>query len=152
KSLPQKMRRHCVPLPDYAAGFVERWFERATQPDRGLLEAISADMWEQVKIRPLRSDFKPETLPAHLFMNFKVVDEHRRMLSGGRNLDQLKAEHGKQAQASFQKVAAHDDQIAQALAHENLTDWSFGPLHELMEIQRKGQSFVGYPALVDRQT
>ncbi|NYT59062.1 ATP-dependent RNA helicase HrpA [Alcaligenaceae bacterium] len=152
KSLPQKMRRHCVPLPDYAAGFVERWFERATQPDRGLLEAISADMWEQVKIRPLRSDFKPETLPAHLFMNFKVVDEHGRMLSGGRNLDQLKAEHGKQAQASFQKVAAHDDQIAQALAHENLTDWSFGPLPELMEIQRKGQSFVGYPALVDRQT
>ena len=152
KSLPQKMRRHCVPLPDYAAGFVDRWFEHASNPDRGLLEAISADMWEQVKVRPLRSDFKPETLPAHLFMNFKVVDEHGRMLSGGRNLDQLKAEHGRQAQASFQKVAALDDQITQALAHEKLTDWSFGPLPEIMEIQRKGQSFVGYPALVDRQT
>jgi ATP-dependent helicase HrpA len=24
KSLPQKLRRHCVPLPDYAARFVER--------------------------------------------------------------------------------------------------------------------------------
>ena len=24
KSLPQKLRRHCVPLPDYAAGFVGR--------------------------------------------------------------------------------------------------------------------------------
>jgi len=24
KSLPQKLRRHCVPLPEYAAGFVER--------------------------------------------------------------------------------------------------------------------------------
>ncbi|MGB6105723.1 MAG: ATP-dependent RNA helicase HrpA [Pusillimonas sp.] len=152
KSLPQKMRRHCVPLPDYAAGFAERWFERAVHPDRGLLEAIGADMWEQVKVRPLRSDFKPENLPAHLFMNFKVVDEHGRMLSGGRNLDQLKAEHGRQAQASFQKVAARDDQIAQALAHEQLTDWTFGPLPDIMEIQRKGQSFIGYPALVDRQT
>lgn len=152
KSLPQKMRRHCVPLPDYAVGFVDRWFERAAHPDRGLLEAIGADMWEQVKVRPLRSDFKPENLPAHLFMNFKVVDEHGRMLSGGRNLDQLKAEHGRQAQASFQKVAARDDQIAQALAHEKLTDWTFGPLPEIMEIKRKGQSFIGYPALVDKQT
>ena len=152
KSLPQKMRRHCVPLPDYAAGFVDRWFERATDPDRGLLEAISTDMWEQVKVRPARTDFKPENLPAHLFMNFKVVDEHGRMLSGGRNLDQLKAEHGRQAQASFQKVAARDDQIAQALSHEKLVDWTFGPLPEIMEIKRKGQSFIGYPALVDRQT
>jgi ATP-dependent helicase HrpA len=24
KSLPQKLRRHCVPLPDYAANFVDR--------------------------------------------------------------------------------------------------------------------------------
>jgi ATP-dependent helicase HrpA len=152
KSLPQKIRRHCVPLPDYAAGFADRWFERAADPDQGLLEAIGADMWEQVKLRPQRSDFKPETLPAHLFMNFKVVDEHGRMLSGGRNLDQLKAEHGKQAQASFQRFAASDDQVAQALAHEQLTDWTFGPLPEIMEIKRKGQSFVGYPALIDRQT
>src|SRR3546814_14839932 len=74
------------------------------------------------------------------------------MLSGGRNLDQLKAENGRQAQASFQKVAARDDQIAQALANEKLTDWTFGPLPEIMEIKRKGQSFIGYPALVDKQT
>ncbi|NYT81974.1 ATP-dependent RNA helicase HrpA [Alcaligenaceae bacterium] len=152
KSLPQKLRRHCVPLPDYAAGFVDRWFDRAADPDMGLLEAIGADMWEQVKVRPQRSDFKVETLPAHLFMNFKIVDEHGRMLSGGRNLDQLKAEHGRQAQASFQKFAARDEQVAQALAHEHLTDWSFGPLPEIMEIKRKGESFVGYPALVDRGT
>ncbi len=152
KSLPQKIRRHCVPLPEYAAGFVDRWFERAVEPDGGLLEAIGTDMWQQLQIRPLRTDFKVETLPAHLFMNFKVVDENGRMLSGGRNLDQLKAEHGKEAQASFQKFAASDNQVAQALAHEKLTDWTFGPLPEIMEIRRKGQSFVGYPALIDRGT
>ncbi len=150
KSLPQKMRRHCVPLPDYANKFFERWFERAANPGTGLLEAIAADMWEQIKIRPLRSDFKIETLAAHLFMNFKVIDEHGRMLSGSRNLDQLKAEHGRQAQESFQKFASRDHQVAHALAHEQLIDWTFGPLPEIMEIKRKGRSFVGYPALVDR--
>ena len=150
KSLPQRLRRHCVPLPDYAAGFHARWFERAADPDIGLLEALVQDIWAQCKLRVQAADFKLETLPAHLFMNFKVVDEHGRMLSGGRSLDQLRAEHGRQAQASFQQVAAHDREVAQALDHEGLTAWTFGPLPELLEIHRKGQSFIGYPALRDR--
>src|SRR5690606_10268838 len=73
KSLPQKMRRHCVPLPDYAAGFYERWFDQVDDPSMSLLDALRSDMWQQVKVRPAQSDFKTETLPAHLFMNFKVV-------------------------------------------------------------------------------
>lgn len=152
KSLPQKLRRHCVPLPDYASGFMQRWFDQAADPGISLLDAIAQDMWQQVKVRPQRGDFKLETLPAHLFMNFKVVDEHGRMLSGGRNLDQLKAEHGREAQASFQKIAGHDLEVAQALAHGKLVDWSFGELPEIMEIHREGQSFIGYTALVDAGT
>jgi ATP-dependent helicase HrpA len=150
KSLPQKIRRHCVPLPEYAAGFYERWFERLGDPQQGLLDALAADMWEQVKVRPAPADFKLETLPPHLFMNFRVVDEHGRMLAAGRNLAQLKAEFGRQAQADFQQLAARDAQVAQALAQDGLTSWSFGELPEIMEIKRKGQSVIGYPALVDR--
>ncbi|QET43257.1 ATP-dependent RNA helicase HrpA [Bordetella hinzii] len=150
KSLPQKLRRHCVPLPDYAAGFYDRWFERAADPGMGLVEALIEDMWKQVQVRPIASDFKLETLPAHLFMNFKVVDEHGRMLAAGRQHAQLKADLGKQAQATFQQLAARDSEVAQALAHENLTAWTFGPLPEIMEIRRGGQSVIGYPALVDR--
>ncbi|MBO9352561.1 ATP-dependent RNA helicase HrpA [Bordetella petrii] len=150
KSLPQKLRRHCVPLPDYAAGFYDRWYEQLEDPRRGLVDALIADMWTQVQVRPAPGDFKLETLPAHLFMNFKVQDEHGRMLAAGRNLAQLKAELGKQAQATFQQLAGRDTEVAQALAHENLTAWTFGPLPEIMEIKRKGQSVIGYPALIDR--
>ncbi|OWT70128.1 MULTISPECIES: ATP-dependent RNA helicase HrpA [unclassified Achromobacter] len=152
KSLPQKIRRHCVPLPDYAAGFYDRWFDRLAEPQQGLVDALTADMWDQIKVRPLASDFKLETLPAHLFMNFRVVDEHGRMLAASRNLAQLKAEHGRQAQADFQQMASRDTQVAQALAQEGLTAWTFGPLPEIMEIRRKGLSVIGYPALVDRGT
>ena len=150
KSLPQKLRRHCVPLPDYAAGFYDRWFDRLADPQQGLVEALIADMWDQVQVRPVAGDFKLETLPAHLFMNFRVIDEHGRMLAAGRNLAQLKAEFGRQAQANFQQLAARDTEVAQALAHEKLTSWSFGPLPEIMEIKRGGQSVIGYPALVDK--
>src|SRR3546814_14128461 len=80
KSLPQKLRRHCVPLPAYAAEFHERWFDRAADPGMGLLDAICEDIWQQRKVRVQRTDFKQETLPPHLLMNFKVVrSEERRV-------------------------------------------------------------------------
>ncbi|MTV42007.1 ATP-dependent RNA helicase HrpA, partial [Duganella radicis] len=105
KSLPQKLRRHCVPLPDYAARFCER-VEAAHAFGRGeLIDAIIADIRKQITVTPLTTDFKPETLPAHHFMNFKVIDEHGRQLDMGRNLATLQAEYGTQARESFQKMA-----------------------------------------------
>ena len=150
KSLPQKLRRHCVPIPEYAAGFYQRWFDRLAEPGSGLIEALIKDLATELGIRALATDFKLETLPAHLFMGFKVVDEHGRMLSAGRNLAQIRAELGKQAQTNFTKMAIGDQQVAQAIAHENLTDWTFGTLPELLEIRRKAQIVIGYPALVDQ--
>jgi len=105
KSLPQKLRRHCVPLPDYAAGF----FERNQDPVRfgrgDLIDALIADIHQHTSARVLTTDFKLETLPAHLSMNFKVVDEHGRQLDMGRNLATLQAELGGQARQSFQRMA-----------------------------------------------
>ncbi|RAS11144.1 ATP-dependent RNA helicase HrpA [Cupriavidus alkaliphilus] len=167
KSLPQKLRRHCVPLPDYAAGFVAR------QPfgEGELLDVLIADIREQTGTMVRRADFKLETLPAHHAMNFKVIDEHGRQLDMGRNLAQLRAELGGQAQQSFQRVAAQAaaqaaaaqppgqaPEQAPALAaaepgkYEGLTGWSFGELPELLEIRKGSQTLFGYPALVDRGT
>nr|WP_057929164.1 ATP-dependent RNA helicase HrpA [Burkholderia ambifaria] len=105
KSLPQKLRRHCVPLPEYAAGFVER-AGRERFGAGGLVEALIADVRGETQVAMKTADFKLETLPAHLFMNFKVIDEHGRQLAMGRNLAQLRQELGAQAQQQFQKIAA----------------------------------------------
>ncbi|VVD84234.1 ATP-dependent RNA helicase HrpA [Pandoraea horticolens] len=102
KSLPQKLRRHFVPLPEYAAGFLER----ATFGQGALLDALMADARELTGVMLKSSDFKLEMLPAHLSMNFKVIDEHGRQLGMGRNLAQLRAELGQQAQRTFQQLAA----------------------------------------------
>ncbi|MEH6435037.1 ATP-dependent RNA helicase HrpA [Massilia sp. DD77] len=105
KSLPQKLRRHCVPLPEYAAKFVDR-IDVAGSFGRGdLIDVLIADIHAQTGVRVLTTDFKLETLPAHLFMNFKVIDEHGRQLDVGRNLATLQAELGGQARQSFQKLA-----------------------------------------------
>ena len=105
KSLPQKLRRHCVPLPDFAARFCER-IDAAGKFGRGdLIDALIADIRSETGIQVLTSDFKIETLPAHHFMNFKVIDEHGRQLDMGRNLATLQAEFGGQARQSFQRLA-----------------------------------------------
>jgi ATP-dependent helicase HrpA len=149
KSLPQKLRRHCVPLPEYAAGFVERHRAELASPQRPLVDALIADVREQKNVVCQPADFKLETLPAHLTMNFKIVDEHGRQLGMGRSLAALRAELGEQAQQIFQTLAAQDAKVAAGL-HENITDWDFGELPELLEIERKDQRLIGFPALVDR--
>jgi ATP-dependent helicase HrpA len=105
KSLPQKLRRHCVPLPDYAAGFLDRIHERHAFGKGALLDALIADIREQTGVVVRTGDFKAETLPAHHFMNFKIIDEHGRQLEMGRNLAGLQAEFGGQARESFQRLA-----------------------------------------------
>lgn len=168
KSLPQKLRRHVVPLPEFAAGFVDRHGGPKFGAG-GLLEALIADVRGETQVAMKSADFKLETLPAHLFMNFKVIDEHGRQLAMGRNLAQLRAELGGQAQQHFQKLAAatldlRDDAApstsvaapssdpSSTALYENLTTWNFGKLPELLEIRRRGQTLFGYPALVDRAT
>lgn len=186
KSLPQKLRRHCVPLPDYAAGFCERMEERHLFGKGELVDALIADVRDQITIMVKTTDFKHETLPAHHAMNFKIIDEHGRQLEMGRNLGGLQAEFGVQARAQFQKLAeqtaitgmaAQAAGVAVTPTHgaprnagaagspsttsagtevANLTNWSFGELPELLEIERNGpgklQTLIGFPALVDKLT
>ena len=172
KSLPQKLRRHCVPLPDYAAGFCDRVHEAKKFGQGSLLDAIIADVRIQTTAVIKTSDFKLETLPAHHFMNFKIIDEHGRQLDMGRNLSTLQAELGTQAREQFQKIAEQavpvDSVVGSSTAVNNkptqsrsaagpanfqhLTTWSFDALPELLEIQQGKQTLIGFPALVDRVT
>ena len=176
KSLPQKLRRHCVPLPDYASGFVERHpiESQIEQKTTGLLDALIADLRSTKQLQVKLADFKVETLPAHLLMNFKVVDEHGRQLELGRNLAQLRAELGGQAQRSFQQmveasgmaevittaadstpsttreIASGMQAVSREVGEELAIDWQVGELPELLEIKRGGKVLIGFPALVDK--
>ena len=148
KSLPQKLRRHLVPLPDYAAAFVERAGNQTAQP---LIGTLIADIRRDRGIVCQAADFKRESLPAHLQMNFKLVDDQGRQLAMGRNLAQLRSELGGQARATFQRVVQRDETASEKL-QDRIVDWDFGELPDVLELQRDGQALVGYPALVDHVT
>jgi ATP-dependent helicase HrpA len=171
KSLPQKPRARLVPLPEAAAAFCAA----AAFAEGSLTDALLAFVRERTQLPVQRNDFKTETLPDHLRMNVRVVDEHGRQLGMGRHLAALKAEHGGQARSAFQALAAlkvppqpspqpspggRGRRAVPVPEREGrgegevqkYTAWTFGELPELMEVRKGGQTLVGFPALVDHAT
>ncbi len=107
KSLPQRIRRHLVPLPAYAQSFVERQATLGRRAfDQTLIQAMRQDIDEQFRIKPEPTDFRPDTLAPHLFMRFRVVDSDARLLGASRQLAALQAAHGSQARGAFREAFA----------------------------------------------
>jgi len=112
KSLPQRVRGRLVPLPDTA----ERLCAELPFAQGGLIDALLLSLRERTRGELQRTDFKPDMLSPHLFMHFRVLDEHGRQLGSGRSLAALKAEWGTQARGAFQALAALRSTVPAAMA------------------------------------
>ncbi len=139
KSLPQKLRHQLGALQAFVDAFL-RANERADVP---LAQAIARYARRELNLAVPLDAFRQEMLPAHLSMNFRIVDEHGRQLEMGRNLAQLRAELGQKAGDQFAELARADARS------ERVTAWKFGDLEEVMEVRRGSQTLIGYPGLVD---
>jgi ATP-dependent helicase HrpA len=106
KTLHQKPRSRLVPLPDSAARLTAALCEPEVFGAGSLTDAVLKLVRAETQVDVKRADFKLDMLAPHLFMNFRVVDEHGRQLGHGRNLGALKAELGSQARGAFQALAA----------------------------------------------
>ncbi|MBL8397982.1 MAG: ATP-dependent RNA helicase HrpA [Candidatus Accumulibacter sp.] len=145
KTLPQRIRSRLVPVPEFAAEFVAQ----VPPEDRPLLDALiayalrsrglNARGWE---ITP--DAFRPDALPAHLFLNFRLVDDHGRQLAMSRNLAELRGEWGRNARQEFADLHQTPE------TYRGMTDWCCGELPELMEVHLNGgQRVLGHPGLID---
>ncbi len=145
KSLPQKVRRHCVPVPEFAADFCE-----AVKPsDVSLLQVLAKYIREKIQIEVPQDAFRLEQLPMHLLMNFSIVDEHGRKLGVSRNFQQLRSEHAPKQATTVMPVAASKaaaDQVAPAVRY---TAWTFGDFKATAQVLRSGQNINIFNALCD---
>ncbi|CAN7294363.1 ATP-dependent RNA helicase HrpA [Polaromonas sp. LjRoot131] len=176
KTLHQRPRSRLVPLPDTAARMTEQLLQPEVFGSGSLTDAVLKLVRDATSLDVKRNDMKLDMLPPHLFMNFRVLDEHGRQLGAGRNLGALKGELGSQARGAFQALAglknlakapepaaspdsnrpaaqagraqAAPEKTAVKVA-ERYTGWSFGELPELMEIRKGSQTLIGFPALID---
>ena len=139
KSLPKHWRKHFVPVPQTAKQCLE------IEPDfKGSLYD-----WLGMRLRKLTgeaiplTEWHPELLADHLKMNFRVVDEEGKLLGSGRDLKQLQSRYTSEAGSSFDQIAADE------LNYTGCIQWAFGELPETYQFMQKGQSFVGFPAVID---
>jgi len=135
KSIPQRLRHKLGPLDAFAETFVASVVASDTPLSVALARHIRAASNLEV---PLDA-FRPDSAPLHLNMNFRVLDDGGRQLGMGRNLAELKRELAAQTQVALQEPDPS----------EQYTGWTMGDLDEMMEIERGGQTLIGYPALVD---
>jgi ATP-dependent helicase HrpA len=141
RGLPKHLRRACVPLPETVTACLEALGERprAQALNEALAQAlrrtrgidVPADAWDRVD------------LPAHLRMNFAVVDEHGEELASGRDLAALQAAHGREAQARFAPASDWE--------RPGIRAWDDLELPERVEFRRGSERLQGHPALIDEE-
>lgn len=156
KTLPQKIRSKLVPVPEFAAQFVDE----TVRPDgSGQLSSakplISTLIRYILNVRGLNARgweitpdaFRPDALPSHFFFNFRLIDEHGRLLAQSRHLNDLRRDWGSQARQEFSEYHETPSEYVR------VTSWCFGELPELMNVDLgnglSAQSVSGFPALRD---
>ena len=161
KTLPQKLRRHLVPAPEFAAAFC-----RDAPPSDTPLQALARYIRAQKQLDVPLDAFRMEQLPTHLLMNFHVVDEHGRQLGVSRNFAQLR---GEWALKRYPLASTHPSPtpkgegpgVARIQAdplsrrgrvgegEERYTSWNFGDFNETTQEHRAGQQVIVFNALHD---
>jgi ATP-dependent helicase HrpA len=140
RTLPKPLRVQFVPVTDTAdaaaaalkAGFVP------------LVDALAEFLGKRSGVPVPRGAFEPQAIPSYLHLNYRVIDEQRKTLATGRDLNAIRRQLGVAARESFAAMPKS------SYSRENLVRWDFGDLPPSVEVKRDGMTFLGYPALVDR--
>ena len=143
KTLQQKYRHRLQPLDEFATDFCESEHDR----DEPLVRALTRAAEEHLAMKLPLDAFRSGELRPHLFMNFRLVDEHGGTLAISRNLAELRAEYRDRVEQAYAAAEVRHEAAAGDLS--GLTAWTFGALPELMEVKVGAGTTVGFPALVD---
>lgn len=87
-----------------------------------------------------------DSLPRHLRVTIRVVDERGKTLANDKDLHKLLERFGEQARTRFIAAAGQEHQ------RDKVTDWNFGELPERVDLKRGNARIAGFPALIDRGT
>jgi ATP-dependent helicase HrpA len=143
KSLPQSIRRNFVPVPEYARAATQALLDG--KRTAALTDALAAFLSKATGTLIPRDAWRPEALPAHLNMHFRVQDERGKTLAEGRDLGALRQQLGAEAR---QELARAVTNTTGQFERDNVTKWDFGDLPESMHVATRGKPNVAaFPAL-----
>ncbi|MCL2658008.1 MAG: ATP-dependent RNA helicase HrpA [Betaproteobacteria bacterium] len=101
KTVPQKHRHRLQPIGQSAKDFIAAADAGEFSREDGLVRALQKFVEDKVSLKLPQESFRLENLNPHCFMNFRVIDEHGRVLGMSRNLPELRARLRDQVQAAF---------------------------------------------------
>ncbi|GGV38072.1 ATP-dependent helicase [Actinomadura cremea] len=138
RSLPKQLRVNFVPAPDYARKVLDRVAPRS-EP---LLDALERELTAMTSVPVAREAWDASRPPAHLRITFRVVDDRKRTLGEGTDLDELKRRLAGRVRGTLSKAAS-------TVERSGLTDWTIGELPRTYERNQAGYDVRAYPALTD---
>ena len=140
RSLPKRLRRQLVPLPDFARACVES----LGHPKDSLLETLSQELRRMVGMDVGPDDWRLDTLAPHLHMRFALMDPEEGCIATSRSLNALKSQYGEQSKSTF------TDMLRDGSGIDGERKWVFDDLPESVSYESAGVELTGYPALVDQ--
>ncbi|GAB2566273.1 ATP-dependent helicase [Paractinoplanes abujensis] len=138
RALPKALRTNFVPVPDWAEAVLDRVPAR-----RGPLpDAIGNELRRLTGTIVPRDAWRPDQVPDHLRVNFRVVDENEKVLGEGRDLEVLRRSLAPKVQQTISKAAGD-------IERRGITTNDFGQLPRRVRQMRGGYEVNVFPALVD---
>ncbi|MGY1622616.1 ATP-dependent RNA helicase HrpA [Geodermatophilus sp. SYSU D00965] len=137
RTLPKQFRRALVPIPDRVREVLPH-----IAPAEPLLPALERELRRAAGVVVPPDAWQPGQVPDHLRATFRVVDDRKRALATGKDLQALRRQVAPQARASLAAAAADVERAGQ-------TAWTFGTLPRTVDVRRGGHVVTAYPALVD---
>lgn len=144
KALPKHYRRVCVPVPEFVTVFLEQNKVGQGLAEKTAIKQLLASHIQQVTTLKIAAEDWTDETPAHLLMNFSIVDDAGRELAMGRDWHVLKKQLGSAAQLTFRNTSPDIEKTG-------LKQWDFGDLPQTLSFERDGLRVTGYPALEDDQ-
>ena len=142
KALPKAFRRVCVPVPEFVTGFLGVNKVGQGEIEKYAIKQVLAAHIQRVTTLKISVEDWTEETPAHLLMNFSIVDDAGRELAMGRDWRALQKQLGQAAQLTFRNTSPDIEKTG-------LKQWDFGDLPQTLSFERDGLKVTGYPALED---
>ncbi|MEW2506928.1 MULTISPECIES: ATP-dependent RNA helicase HrpA [unclassified Amycolatopsis] len=138
KSLPKALRRNFVPAPDTAAYVLSR----VSPSDGPLIEVLSDELFALRRVDVPLSAYDLSSVPDHLRVTFRVVDDRGRKVAEGKDLEALKLSLAPKVRETISKAA-------NSIEKAGLVKPDFGSLPQVFASTQRGHDVKAYPALVD---
>jgi len=140
RSLPKGIRTAFVPAQEHA----DEAFRDLKPGDESLVVELARYLSRRRRVSVSPGSFRPDHLPDHLRMNFRVVDEDGKTVASGRDIDELRGRLG------LRTIDPRDVLASSEWNRDGITAWDVERLPEKVDVQAHGLRLAGYPAFVDR--